>query len=191
MEKNLKKVGIFFFKFFGISCKLLTQEKKLFPCATFAREITEPLRKTKIWEKMCCINGCMVMSNLLISLVPYSIIPYLESNTCFPIRNHHIVFLHLCIYYSPFHNWKCPGYDIQKVAYKISWQDHTSTLINIIAWLRLWSINLWYSILRCYLPKRNTVRNRWEKLEHKGKAIFDIPCWKYEKYPGSPLGSTS
>ena len=44
----------------------------LFPSAAFAREITEPLKKKKsmICMKMCCINGCMVITNLVISLVP-------------------------------------------------------------------------------------------------------------------------
>ena len=37
-----------------------------------------------------------------------------------------------------------------------------------------------------------TVRNKWEKLELKGEAIYDTePCWKYEENSGSPLGSTS
>ena len=39
-----------------------------------AREITKPLGKkgdtSMIWEKMSCINGWMVISNLVISLVP-------------------------------------------------------------------------------------------------------------------------
>ena len=37
-----------------------------------------------------------------------------------------------------------------------------------------------------------TVRNKWEKLGDIGKIIYDTkPCWKYEKNPGSHLGSTS
>ena len=42
-----------------------------------AREITEPFRKikkNKIWDKMSCINGQMVKSNLVISLVPYILV---------------------------------------------------------------------------------------------------------------------
>ena len=44
----------------------------LFLKATLAKEITEPLckipMKILICEKMCCIYGCMVISNLSISL---------------------------------------------------------------------------------------------------------------------------
>jgi hypothetical protein len=41
-----------------------------------AREITEPFKKIKTrindLNKMGCINGCIVISNLVISLVPYT-----------------------------------------------------------------------------------------------------------------------
>jgi hypothetical protein len=66
---------------FGISCKLLTKKstyKKtffvLFPSAVFSKEITKPFRKIEIriidMLENVLINGCMVISNLAISLVP-------------------------------------------------------------------------------------------------------------------------
>jgi hypothetical protein len=68
---------------FGIYCKILNEdyfykEKKfvLIPRAVFLEEITELFKKTIFkWKsmvcvKMCCINGCMVISNLVISQVP-------------------------------------------------------------------------------------------------------------------------
>jgi hypothetical protein len=67
---------------FGISCKLLS--KKLFSSATaatlggyFQQEKSQNLlgkwkQDSMIWDKMGCINGCMVISNLVISLVPYN-----------------------------------------------------------------------------------------------------------------------
>ena len=67
---------------FGISCKYLT---KLFTwdntfCfvlkGNFMKEESRNLsgqqgEESMIWDKMSCINGCMVKSNLVISLVPY------------------------------------------------------------------------------------------------------------------------
>ena len=66
---------------FGISCKFLTEiylnkntffvlkgnimQKKLKNLSGKQRE------ESKILEKISCINGCMVISNLVISLVPY------------------------------------------------------------------------------------------------------------------------
>ena len=71
---------------YGISCKFLT--KKLFTwdntfCfvlkGNLMHEISQNLsgksgEESMIWEKMSCINGCMVISNLVISLVHYSIL---------------------------------------------------------------------------------------------------------------------
>ena len=69
----------------GISCKLLSknsihQEKQFLFCfivLLFSRKITKPSMKTKIrindlGENF--INGCTLISNLLISLVPYSLL---------------------------------------------------------------------------------------------------------------------
>ena len=59
-------------KLFGISCKLLTKnsvhKKKMFPIATLARKITEPLKKR--YEPMICekiyqwLHGYIQPSNL-------------------------------------------------------------------------------------------------------------------------------
>ena len=67
---------------FGISCKLLTKNYLheitlfvLFWKAILAKSQNLPgkwKQELMIWEKIFCINGCRVISNLVISLVPYS-----------------------------------------------------------------------------------------------------------------------
>ena len=50
-------------KLVGISCKLLTKNS-----------IYKELKiRINTCDKMCCINGCMVISNLLMFLVPYDL----------------------------------------------------------------------------------------------------------------------
>ena len=63
--------------FFSISCKLLSKNyiylrKHLFfvSLGNFGKRNHITFRKI-IWEKVYCINDCMVISNLVISLVPY------------------------------------------------------------------------------------------------------------------------